>query len=98
MTISIMNKPENSENQEQRRSDIDVSIQKAKEELNLDLVHSYFIGDRTSDMETGRRAGMKTILVKTGAKGEDGEFACEPDYWADNLLEAAGIVLEEERG
>jgi rfaE bifunctional protein nucleotidyltransferase chain/domain len=73
-------------------------IQRAKEELNLDLAHSYFIGDRTTDIEAGRRAGMKTILMKTGAKGEDGEFPGEPDFWADDLLEAAGIVLKEERG
>ena len=72
-------------------------IERAKEDLNLDLSNSYFIGDRTTDMEAGRRAGMKTILVKTGAKGEDGECPGAPDYWADDLLEAAGIVLEEER-
>ena len=72
-------------------------IQRAQEELNLDLAHSYFIGDRTTDMEAGRRAGMKTILVKTGAKGEDGEFPGEPDHWAGDLLEAARIVLQEER-
>ena len=72
-------------------------IQRAKEELNLDLSLSYFIGDRTTDIEAGRRAGMKTILVNTGAKGEDGEFPDEPDHWANDLLQAAEIVLEQER-
>jgi D-glycero-D-manno-heptose 1,7-bisphosphate phosphatase len=73
-------------------------IERAKEELNLDLSHSFFIGDRTTDMEAGRRAGMKTILVRTGAKGEDGEYPGEPDFWANDLSKAADIILGEERG
>ncbi len=72
-------------------------VNRAEEELNLDISHSLFIGDKTSDMETGRRAGMRTILVKTGFKGEDGEFFGEPDFWADDLLDAANIVLENRR-
>jgi len=69
-------------------------VNRAEEELNLDISHSFFIGDKTSDMETGKRAGMRTILVRTGFRGEDGEFSGEPDYWADDLLDAANIVLE----
>lgn len=72
-------------------------IQRAKDELNLDLSRSIFIGDKTSDMETGKRAGMKTILVRTGFKGEDGEYPGNPDAWADHLLGAAETVLSWER-
>ena len=73
-------------------------IRRAEEELNLNIHRSYFIGDKTSDMETGKRAGMRTILVRTGFKGEDGEYPGEPDFWADDLLKAADIILSEERG
>ncbi|MBN1895024.1 HAD-IIIA family hydrolase [bacterium] len=72
-------------------------VQRAKEELNLDLSRSVFIGDKTSDMETGRRAGMKTVLVRSGFRGEDGEFPGEPDFRADDILDAAGQVLGAER-
>jgi D-glycero-D-manno-heptose 1,7-bisphosphate phosphatase len=72
-------------------------IHRAKEELNIDISNSFFIGDKTSDMETGRRAGMRTILVKTGFQGKDGEFAGEPDYRADDLLDAANYILNLER-
>ncbi|MFC1502532.1 HAD hydrolase-like protein [bacterium] len=48
-------------------------------------------------METGKSAGMKTILVKTGFKGEDGEYQGTPDFSADNLLKAADWVLKNER-
>ena len=72
-------------------------IERAKRELNLNHSHSYLIGDKTSDMETGKRAGLRTILVRTGFKGEDGEFPGEPDYWAEDLLDAANVILEAER-
>jgi D-glycero-D-manno-heptose 1,7-bisphosphate phosphatase len=73
-------------------------VQRAKEELNLDLSRSIFIGDKTSDIETGKRAGMRTILVQTGFAGEDHEFPVQPDWTARDLAEAASFVLESERG
>lgn len=72
-------------------------IERAKEELNLDISRSFMVGDKTSDMEMGRRAGMRTILVETGFKGEDGEYSGEPDYWAKDLLDAANFILKSER-
>lgn len=72
-------------------------IQRAQKELSLDLSQSIMIGDKTSDIETGKRAGMKTILVRTGHQGKDGEFSAKPDYIAEDLLSAAQWVLEQER-
>ena len=36
---------------------------RAAEENNIDLARSYFVGDGLIDVEAGRRAGCKTILV-----------------------------------
>ena len=72
-------------------------IERARVELNLDLSHSVMIGDRTSDIETGKRAGMMTVLVKTGAGGNDGAYSVDADYQADDLLEAARWILKRER-
>lgn len=58
---------------------------KAKEKYNIDLSSSYFIGDSTMDIQTGINAGMKTILVMTGNKGEDGKYSVSPDYVIENL-------------
>jgi len=51
------------------------------------------VGDRvSSDIEGGRRAGLETILVLTGATtreaAEDGEGA--PDHVLDGLADLAG--------
>jgi rfaE bifunctional protein nucleotidyltransferase chain/domain len=72
-------------------------IEMATHDLAVDTKRSVFIGDKTSDMETGKRAGMKTILVRTGFGGKDGQYPGKPDAWADDLSEAAKIMLESER-
>jgi rfaE bifunctional protein nucleotidyltransferase chain/domain len=68
-------------------------ITRACSDLNLDMSRSYFIGDQTSDIEAGRRAGLKTILMRTGFGGSDKQFDVKPDYVADDLLDAADYIL-----
>ncbi len=41
-------------------------LQRAAHRFNLDLSRSVMIGDSGSDLEAGRRAGCRTILVRTG--------------------------------
>ena len=41
-------------------------VLQAAKKYNIDLSNSYFIGDTDKDIETGKNAGTKTILVKTG--------------------------------
>ena len=72
-------------------------VERAINDLNIDIRRSYFIGDKTTDTETGRRAGMKTIIVDTGNKGTDDEFPGEPDIKASDILDAAQKVLKMER-
>lgn len=71
-------------------------IQQAQKDLNLDLSRSYFIGDKTVDVQTGKNAGLTTILVRTGKAGEDGEYPVKPDYVAEDLLDAARWIAARE--
>jgi rfaE bifunctional protein nucleotidyltransferase chain/domain len=73
-------------------------FQRAAKDLNVDLARSVFIGDRTTDIEAARRLGIRSILVRTGAGGRDGEYAVKPDYVADDLRDAADWLLAGERG
>jgi histidinol-phosphate phosphatase family protein len=66
---------------------------KAKKDFNINLKNSYMIGDQTSDILAGKRAGCKTILVKTGYGGKDKIFSAKPDFVAENLLEAVNNIL-----
>ncbi|MBI3032855.1 D-glycero-beta-D-manno-heptose 1,7-bisphosphate 7-phosphatase [Candidatus Woesearchaeota archaeon] len=62
----------------------------AKKEFNIDMQHSFMIGDKRSDIAAGKAAGCKTILVKTGHAGEGGntEQKITPDYIVDDLYAA----------
>ena len=66
-------------------------IQAAREN-SIDLTRSYFIGDKDSDIECGRRAGTKTILVQTGYGGEADQKA--PDIVVADLAAAARVILK----
>ncbi len=70
-------------------------IERAREDLNLDLKGSWFIGDKTSDLEMARRADLRAVLVKTGYGGSDGEFEVQPEYMAADLLDAALYILNK---
>ena len=57
---------------------------------DIDLARSYFIGDKSADIECGRRAGTRTILVMTGYGAEQ---KCRADFTARDLGEAVEMVL-----
>jgi D-glycero-D-manno-heptose 1,7-bisphosphate phosphatase len=66
-------------------------ILQAKREHQIDLTHSFFIGDKEIDVECGRNAGVRTIRVQTG-------FDCDiagsaADWISKDLPAAAEIVL-----
>lgn len=68
-------------------------IMKMAERYNIELSESYIVGDSTTDIRTGKNAGVKTVLVKTGQKGLDGKYDDKPDYVGNNLIEACRMIL-----
>src|SRR5437868_1417020 len=63
----------------------------AEAEFDIDMAHSWMIGDRERDIEAGRNAGTKTILVDTGVHLVENTKA---DFRARDLLEAARYIAE----
>ena len=71
-------------------------IEKAGKELNIDTEHSYFVGDKVCDIKMGRKAGGKSVLVLTGyGKVEKKDISCQPDYIAQDLMEAVKWILKD---
>lgn len=68
-------------------------VEEAAADLGIDVARSFFIGDRTSDVECGRNAGMRTILVETGYGTKHAE--CSPDYSARDISQAVEIILRD---
>jgi histidinol phosphatase-like enzyme len=76
-------------------------IDRARKEHNIDLKHSFVIGDMgMNDIVLARNIGAKGILVLTGAgigsmsKYRDTWANYEADYIADNVLEAVNWILD----
>jgi D,D-heptose 1,7-bisphosphate phosphatase len=68
-------------------------IERACREFNIDPARSWMIGDHTRDIETARRAGTRSILVRTGYAGADGAFTAQPTHVTDDLNAAASLIL-----
>ena len=64
-------------------------IIEAAEKYNIDLKKSYMVGDKVSDILTGKNAGVSTVLVKTGYGSNWIETEIRPDYVFENLKEFA---------
>jgi len=73
---------------------------RAADELDLDLSASFAVGDRSRDIEAGRRAGAGTVLVRTGYGRTSEPEVLEMDLAdciADDLLDAARWILAHPR-
>ncbi len=74
-------------------------LRKAEKKFGIKIDrNSFIVGDQTRDVQTGKNAGCKTVLVKTGFGGSDGKFAVEPDYVCKNLLDGVKTVLARKIG
>lgn len=72
-----------------------IDIVKKKYSLSR-LGDSFFIGDTTQDIETGKRAGLKTILVFSGKEKPENKnnWQTHPDFTAADLSEAVDLILK----
>jgi D-glycero-D-manno-heptose 1,7-bisphosphate phosphatase len=76
-------------------------LERARDEMGIDLSASYMIGDTVKDIEAGHRAGTTNVLVLTGyGKGEleyqSHAWTVQPDHVAADLLDAVAWILERE--
>ena len=69
-------------------------ITRAAEEHRLDLSASWLIGDAARDIEAGRRAGVRTLLVETG-KGAQERSAFDPQMVVADIMAAAERIIEQ---
>jgi len=56
---------------------------------------TFFIGDKATDVEAGKKFGVKTIFVRTGHGKTDEvklQGVLKPDYAVDTLMDAVEIL------
>lgn len=78
---------------------IDMALSGLKPKLRTgELAHSFFIGDSLVDIQTGKSAGLRTILVFSGKQKPRTakKLPLAPDYTAKDLYDAAGLALKNQ--
>src|SRR5262249_39229424 len=85
--------PDHPEHASARRKPALGMVLEAQRDHNLDLARSFFVGDKAIDVECGRNAGVRTILVRTGY-GSNESYA-NPDWIAEDFSAAAKLILEQ---
>jgi D-glycero-D-manno-heptose 1,7-bisphosphate phosphatase len=68
-------------------------VLEAQRDHKIDFARSFFVGDKAIDIECGRNAGVRTILVKTGYGAN--ETHASPDWIAEDMGAAADIILAQ---
>lgn len=64
----------------------------AARDRDIDLARSFLVGDRWRDVEAGRRAGVRTVLIDYQYREKQ---ASAPDHVVQNLTEAADWILAQ---
>jgi D-glycero-D-manno-heptose 1,7-bisphosphate phosphatase len=77
-----------------RRKPAPGMVFEAEAEHRLDLARSFFVGDKASDVECGRNAGTRAVLVLSGY-GEGDRGSCQPDHVAIDITAAADWILQQ---
>jgi len=72
-------------------------IRKAARRFTLDLNRSIMVGDNATDVEMGRTAGCRTVLVLSGvtARKDLRRFEYAPDFVARDLAAAARWIARQ---
>jgi len=70
-------------------------IERAKNDLNIDLNKSWLIGDSYRDIVAAKKAGLRSVLVLTGESNNSENFHIQPDFVAENLYRAVRLIIKE---
>ncbi len=68
----------------------------AQQEFDLNLARCWMIGHTTTDILAGSRGGLGTILVQTGAAGQDAAFLVDPHFEEPTLAAAVARIAQFE--
>jgi len=64
----------------------------AAEKWQIDLSRSWMVGDRWKDVQAGKTAGCRTILIQADYSQPE---KCPPDHAVSTLTQAADIILTQ---
>jgi histidinol-phosphate phosphatase family protein len=78
--------PDVEEGSYNRKPNIGLFLKAKKDFPEIDFKSSFVVGDSWRDIEAGKRIGANTVLIGNNS-------FIKPDFYADNLLQAAQIII-----
>jgi D-glycero-D-manno-heptose 1,7-bisphosphate phosphatase len=66
-------------------------LQAQREHPGLDFAHAAIVGDSLNDLEAGRRAGVRTVMIS--ADGSDAPTSIHADHTVPNILAAVRVLV-----
>jgi D-glycero-D-manno-heptose 1,7-bisphosphate phosphatase len=75
-------------------------INRASADFDIDLDSSWMVGDRYSDIELARNAGLRSAFVLSGYGRGEWEYQrqswrLQPDLVSENLLDAVNSIIDQ---
>jgi D-glycero-D-manno-heptose 1,7-bisphosphate phosphatase len=73
-------------------------LRRAAQDHDIDLSRSFMIGDKWVDVQAGRAAGTRTILLRTGYGATEERYprpGVHADFVANQLMEATAWILQQ---
>ena len=67
-------------------------IDAACRDFAIDRAASWMVGDSTRDVELAHRAGLASVLVRTGNGGDDGRYEARADHVVADIGAAAELI------
>ena len=68
-------------------------VLQAAKDFDIDLEHSFVVGDLQADIDLGKAVGCRAILIRDGAAVHDRDAKC--DIVVTDLMEAVRTILNE---
>jgi len=71
-------------------------FEEAVKDIEMNRTCTFFIGDKASDIEAGKRFGLRTVFCRTGHGSLQEKYVTgdlKPDFIVENLEKAAEVIL-----
>lgn len=68
-------------------------ILQAQQDFDIDLAHSWLVGDKVSDIQAGLAAGVSSILVRTGYGSAERDLLGADDICVADIVAASRYIV-----
>lgn len=69
-------------------------LQEVVRDLNIDISHSWVVGDMTTDLQLAANLGCRSVLVRTGKAGNDSLYPASPTTTTETVVQAVQAILD----